>query len=329
MQADASQVAIPLYTFDQSPLDEGSNWFYGTLPREAVCTENLTPWLKLLPCQGRQGLTQLMDRPTLYGASFHAMKVHLIVHGQSQNNTCHADSAMSGSCPSDRSDGLAGSQQCRQGSYLKHPTSAAATLTQTLTLVLRPEQLHTDDQTRASFSQLGKRVHPDLDLQRLFTVPGVGACSKADHTYLLFHFSKSLLAHTMPSNNKTELHAVSNQLYSIAPTPDAVISSPSGAFALWNVTAHQQAGQHDSQNGQCLQPSLSWHQQPEKWEAQTPPVQVAWSCYHAMRHTLKLTVAAFVEHTCSNLYSQDTSAFNPCCWLFQLCSVLSANFQLR
>uniref|UniRef100_K7M1Y2 GPI transamidase component PIG-T n=1 Tax=Glycine max TaxID=3847 RepID=K7M1Y2_SOYBN len=23
---------------------------YGTLPREAVCTENLTPWLKLLPC---------------------------------------------------------------------------------------------------------------------------------------------------------------------------------------------------------------------------------------------------------------------------------------
>lgn len=26
---------------------------YGTLPREIVCTENLTPWKKLLPCDSK------------------------------------------------------------------------------------------------------------------------------------------------------------------------------------------------------------------------------------------------------------------------------------
>ncbi|KAK3272693.1 hypothetical protein CYMTET_19024 [Cymbomonas tetramitiformis] len=29
---------------------------YGALPREMLCTENLTPWLKLLPCRDRAGL---------------------------------------------------------------------------------------------------------------------------------------------------------------------------------------------------------------------------------------------------------------------------------
>ena len=27
----------------------------GTLPGENVCTENLTPWKKMLPCQGKRG----------------------------------------------------------------------------------------------------------------------------------------------------------------------------------------------------------------------------------------------------------------------------------
>ncbi|PPR98637.1 hypothetical protein GOBAR_AA22030 [Gossypium barbadense] len=39
---------------------------YGTLPCEAVCTENLTPWLKLLPCRDKAGIALLLDRPSLY-----------------------------------------------------------------------------------------------------------------------------------------------------------------------------------------------------------------------------------------------------------------------
>lgn len=50
---------------------------YGTLPREAVCTENLTPWLKLLPCRDKAGLSALMDRPSIYKGYYHSQRLHL------------------------------------------------------------------------------------------------------------------------------------------------------------------------------------------------------------------------------------------------------------
>eukprot|EP00967_Tisochrysis_lutea_P101446 scaffold152237_cov14-Tisochrysis_lutea.AAC.1 len=41
---------------------------YAALPRESICTENLTPWLKLLPCRDAAGLaTLLLDRKQLFG----------------------------------------------------------------------------------------------------------------------------------------------------------------------------------------------------------------------------------------------------------------------
>ncbi|EPS61471.1 hypothetical protein M569_13326, partial [Genlisea aurea] len=50
---------------------------YGTLPREAVCTENLTPWLKLLPCRDKDGLSSLMDRSAIYKGFYHSQRLHL------------------------------------------------------------------------------------------------------------------------------------------------------------------------------------------------------------------------------------------------------------
>ncbi|CAM8995448.1 unnamed protein product [Rhodiola kirilowii] len=50
---------------------------YGSLPREAVCTENLTPWLKLLPCRDKAGLATLMDRPSIYSGFYHSQRLHL------------------------------------------------------------------------------------------------------------------------------------------------------------------------------------------------------------------------------------------------------------
>lgn len=50
---------------------------YGSLPREAVCTENLTPWLKLLPCRDKAGLAALMDRPSIYSGFYHSQRLHL------------------------------------------------------------------------------------------------------------------------------------------------------------------------------------------------------------------------------------------------------------
>jgi hypothetical protein len=47
------------------------------LPREAVCTENLTPWLKLLPCRSKAGIAALLSPFKLYDVHFHSLGVHL------------------------------------------------------------------------------------------------------------------------------------------------------------------------------------------------------------------------------------------------------------
>lgn len=48
---------------------------HGTLPGEVVCTENLTPFLKLLPCKGKAGISSLFDGHKLFDASWQSMSV--------------------------------------------------------------------------------------------------------------------------------------------------------------------------------------------------------------------------------------------------------------
>ncbi|XP_051961974.1 GPI transamidase component PIG-T-like [Xyrauchen texanus] len=50
---------------------------YATLPCEIVCTENLTPWKKLLPCGSKAGLAVLMKSEKLFHSSFHSQTVHI------------------------------------------------------------------------------------------------------------------------------------------------------------------------------------------------------------------------------------------------------------
>ncbi|CAD6233134.1 unnamed protein product [Miscanthus lutarioriparius] len=57
-------------------LNEG-NLRYGALPREAVCTENLTPWLKLLPYRDKAGIASLLYRPSIYKGYYHSQKLKL------------------------------------------------------------------------------------------------------------------------------------------------------------------------------------------------------------------------------------------------------------
>ncbi|KDO19168.1 hypothetical protein SPRG_21460 [Saprolegnia parasitica CBS 223.65] len=42
----------------------GARFFESNLPREELCTENLSPWLKLLPCRSHAGLESLGKRPS-------------------------------------------------------------------------------------------------------------------------------------------------------------------------------------------------------------------------------------------------------------------------
>ncbi|XP_046842958.1 GPI transamidase component PIG-T-like [Xenia sp. Carnegie-2017] len=50
---------------------------YSSLPREIVCTENLTPWKKLLPCDSKSGLSSLFNSLMIYKVKYHSMSLHL------------------------------------------------------------------------------------------------------------------------------------------------------------------------------------------------------------------------------------------------------------
>lgn len=56
---DASNSISPEISFRLTGVDDLQNQLnsthlrYATLPREIVCTENLTPWKKLLPCDSK------------------------------------------------------------------------------------------------------------------------------------------------------------------------------------------------------------------------------------------------------------------------------------
>ncbi|CAJ2505708.1 Uu.00g131020.m01.CDS01 [Anthostomella pinea] len=50
---------------------------HGILPREVVCTENLTPFLKLLPCKGKAGISSLLDGHKLFDASWQSMAIDI------------------------------------------------------------------------------------------------------------------------------------------------------------------------------------------------------------------------------------------------------------
>ncbi|KAL3517813.1 hypothetical protein ACH5RR_020402 [Cinchona calisaya] len=55
------ELSFGLFLMCPNIRSSGGHLKYGTLPREAVCTESLTPWLKLLPCRDKAGLSALMD----------------------------------------------------------------------------------------------------------------------------------------------------------------------------------------------------------------------------------------------------------------------------
>jgi len=48
---------------------------HGVLPHEVVCTENLTPFVKLLPCKGKAGISSLLDGHKLFDASWQVMSI--------------------------------------------------------------------------------------------------------------------------------------------------------------------------------------------------------------------------------------------------------------
>ncbi|XVF32180.1 hypothetical protein REPUB_Repub17cG0059700 [Reevesia pubescens] len=123
------------------------NLRYGTLPREAVCTENLTPWLKLLPCRDKSGIALLLDRPSIYRGFYHSQRLHLTSTGS-------------------------GSEGMDSGIIIE----------QTLTVVLQPNSRRA---SMAHSSE--KYIQPSWSLSSIFGKQVSGRCvlAKTSNVYLL------------------------------------------------------------------------------------------------------------------------------------------------
>lgn len=76
MGPTTSTSPLTLFTSHDSPLSE-STFRYGTLPRESVCTENLAPFLKLLPCRSKRGLAAILEPSKVYSAMYHSIQVRV------------------------------------------------------------------------------------------------------------------------------------------------------------------------------------------------------------------------------------------------------------
>lgn len=70
----------PLHSFKPQGVLLGnvssSQMRYAALPRETVCTENFTPWTKLLPCGASAGLGSLFSALVLFNTDYHSLGVH-------------------------------------------------------------------------------------------------------------------------------------------------------------------------------------------------------------------------------------------------------------
>lgn len=66
---------VEIYQPEGNHQDANLHLLHGALPHEVVCTENLTPFLKLLPCKGKAGISSLLDGHKLFDASWQTMSI--------------------------------------------------------------------------------------------------------------------------------------------------------------------------------------------------------------------------------------------------------------
>ncbi|CAH8476181.1 unnamed protein product [Heterobilharzia americana] len=71
--------ASPLYSYESFGLPEADKVAgevrYSQLPGEGLCSENLTPWTKYLPCKSFSGLGSLLRPTSLFKSNYNAMTV--------------------------------------------------------------------------------------------------------------------------------------------------------------------------------------------------------------------------------------------------------------
>ena len=58
------------------------------LPGENVCTENLTPWKKLLPCGAKRGLSTFLNADHIHSTKYHNLGLSLRKVCPGHTNQC-------------------------------------------------------------------------------------------------------------------------------------------------------------------------------------------------------------------------------------------------
>ena len=78
---DATRTTQPAFSFEpvgDHVASDQLHLLHGTLPGEVVCTENLTPFIKMLPCKGKAGISSLLDGHKLFDASWQSMSIDVV-----------------------------------------------------------------------------------------------------------------------------------------------------------------------------------------------------------------------------------------------------------
>lgn len=86
----SENTASPVVSFRPTGVTSNGNSSYlrySILPSEIVCTENLTPWAKLLPCNTKAGLSTLVNAGRLFDTVYHSLGVHVRPVKQSSQQT--------------------------------------------------------------------------------------------------------------------------------------------------------------------------------------------------------------------------------------------------
>lgn len=74
---DGTRTTRPALSFEPTGMhrSDSLHLLHGVLPGEVVCTENLTPFLKLLPCKGKAGVSSLLDGHKVFDSSWQSMSI--------------------------------------------------------------------------------------------------------------------------------------------------------------------------------------------------------------------------------------------------------------
>lgn len=91
---DSTKTVRPVSTFElegSHPTTSNLHLLHGALPHEVVCTENLTPFLKLLPCKGKAGISSLLDGHKLFDASWQTMSIDVRPLCPSDGSECFVE----------------------------------------------------------------------------------------------------------------------------------------------------------------------------------------------------------------------------------------------